>query len=106
MDSETAAGRTQRPASGSYTLEELLARSRAAFLRDGIPKARTRIEIGQALDEDFGTRPADASTTGSRANPAEDGGNTPISTRGMTRTTSPPGHSGAVVGIGSRSPLV
>ncbi|MCV7383412.1 aldehyde dehydrogenase family protein [Mycolicibacter longobardus] len=70
-------GGTRRPVSENYTLQGLLATQRAAFLRDGIPDARTRIdridrlaallldnadEIRQALNDDFGTRPADLST--------------------------------------------
>ena len=58
------------------SLDELLELQRAAFLRDGIPDAATRIdrinrlsallldnaeEIAEALDADFGTRPRDLS---------------------------------------------
>lgn len=72
-----ALGGVRRPESENYPLQELLATQRAAFLRDGIPDARTRIdrverlaallldnadEIRQALDEDFGARPAELST--------------------------------------------
>ena len=75
--STIAVGTVQRPASENHSLAELLATQRAAFLRDGIPDARTRIdrverlaallldnaeEIRQALDVDFGARPGELST--------------------------------------------
>ena len=62
--------------SEAHTMEELLEIQRAAFLRDGIPDAKTRIdrinrlqallldnsdEIREALDADFGTRPRELS---------------------------------------------
>ncbi|MGB3698646.1 MAG: aldehyde dehydrogenase family protein [Gordonia sp. (in: high G+C Gram-positive bacteria)] len=62
--------------SESHTMEELLEIQKAAFLRDGIPDAATRIdrinrlgqllldhadEITEALTADFGTRPRDLS---------------------------------------------
>ncbi|MFT3901154.1 MAG: aldehyde dehydrogenase family protein [Gordonia sp. (in: high G+C Gram-positive bacteria)] len=62
--------------SETHTMEELLEIQRAAFLRDGIPDAKTRIdrinrlqallldnadEICEALDADFGTRPRELS---------------------------------------------
>ena len=62
--------------SESHTLTELLDLQKAAFLRDGIPDAKTRIdritrlgqllldneaEISAALDADFGTRPRELS---------------------------------------------
>ncbi|MFT3716104.1 MAG: aldehyde dehydrogenase family protein [Gordonia sp. (in: high G+C Gram-positive bacteria)] len=62
--------------SESHTLSELLEIQKAAFLRDGIPDAKTRIdrinrlgqmlldnadEITAALDADFGTRPRELS---------------------------------------------
>ncbi|QKT08527.1 aldehyde dehydrogenase family protein [Gordonia sp. X0973] len=62
--------------SETHTMEELLEIQRAAFLRDGIPDAKTRIdrinrlqallldnadEICDALNEDFGTRPRELS---------------------------------------------
>lgn len=68
-----AAGRVS---SEAHTMSELLDIQRAAFLRDGIPDAKTRIdritrlssllldnadEIAEALNEDFGTRPRELS---------------------------------------------
>lgn len=67
---------TGRVSSEDRTLTELLEIQQAAFLRDGIPDLRTRIdrinrlqallldnadEITEALNADFGTRPADLS---------------------------------------------
>lgn len=65
-----------RVSSEAHTMSELVDIQRAAFLRDGIPDARTRKdriarlgallldhadELAQALAEDFGTRPRDLS---------------------------------------------
>ncbi|WAC56920.1 aldehyde dehydrogenase family protein [Gordonia sp. SL306] len=65
-----------RVSSEAHTMSELLDIQRAAFLRDGIPDAKTRIdritrlssllldnadEIAEALNEDFGTRPRELS---------------------------------------------
>lgn len=65
-----------QPSSEQHTLEELVDIQRAAFLRDGIPDARTRIdrinrlqallldhaeEIAEALTADFGSRPRELS---------------------------------------------
>ncbi|MGB3603267.1 MAG: aldehyde dehydrogenase family protein [Gordonia sp. (in: high G+C Gram-positive bacteria)] len=73
---EMAVRAGDKVSSESRTLEELLDIQKAAFLRDGIPDARTRIDrinrLGQmlldhsdeltaALTADFGTRPADLS---------------------------------------------
>ncbi len=67
---------TERVSSEAHTMTELLEIQRAAFLRDGIPDAKTRIdritrlssllldnaeEIAQALEADFGTRPRELS---------------------------------------------
>lgn len=73
---EVAVRAGDKVSSESHTMEELLDIQKAAFLRDGIPDARTRIdrinrlgqmlldhadEITAALTADFGTRPADLS---------------------------------------------
>ncbi|GAC68111.1 aldehyde dehydrogenase family protein [Gordonia soli] len=73
---EVTTGGADRTSSREHTLAELLEIQRAAFLRDGIPDAKTRIdritrlsallldnadEIAEALDADFGTRPRELS---------------------------------------------
>ncbi|GAA4682815.1 aldehyde dehydrogenase family protein [Gordonia humi] len=73
---EAAVRAGDKVSSESHSLTELLEIQKAAFLRDGIPDASTRIdrinrlgqmlldnadEITAALDEDFGTRPKELS---------------------------------------------
>lgn len=73
VNTTTASGRVS---SEAHTMTELLEIQRAAFLRDGIPDAKTRIdritrlsallldnaeEIAEALAEDFGSRPRELS---------------------------------------------
>lgn len=75
---EKAARAGDKVSSEAHTLSELLEIQKAAFLRDGIPDAATRIdriarlgqllldnaeEITAALNEDFGTRPREVSVT-------------------------------------------
>lgn len=74
--STPAPARTRSESSENHTLEELLEIQRAAFLRDGLPDANTRIdriarlgsllldnseEITAALAADFGSRPQELS---------------------------------------------
>ncbi|MGV9713052.1 aldehyde dehydrogenase family protein [Gordonia sp. NPDC003424] len=73
VNTATTSGRVS---SEAHTMNELLEIQRAAFLRDGIPDAKTRIdritrlsallldnaeEIAAALEEDFGSRPRELS---------------------------------------------
>ena len=73
---EAAVRAGDKVSSEAHTMEELLEIQKAAFLRDGLPDAHTRIdrinrlgqmlldhadEITAALNDDFGTRPRDLS---------------------------------------------
>lgn len=75
----TSAGPSRTRAADQLGLHEILDRQRAAFLADGIPDARTRIDrinrlqamildnadaLVEALREDFGTRPRGTSLSG------------------------------------------